>query len=104
MKVKPPRPKAKVHEKMCERCPFRPDGSGYAQDHPDLPNIIAAVEVGMAFYCHETALLDPRTKLTPTGDVAGVQDHHEICRGAHERRMQVWRAGVVAAGYTPDEH
>ncbi len=103
MKIKPPRPRGKVHDKMCAKCPFRPDGSGYAQDHPELPSIVKAVEIGLPFYCHETALLDPRTKLTANGDVAGVQDHHELCRGGHEHRMKIWRDRTVAAGHEPDE-
>jgi hypothetical protein len=88
---------------MCARCPFRPDGTGYAQDHPDLPKIIATVEAGLPFYCHETALQDPRTIIDADGNPAGYQEHYEICRGGHERRMKVWREKVIAAGHEPGE-
>lgn len=101
--IMPPTPRGPVCEKMCRRCPFRPDGTGYAQDHPDLPKIIATVEAGLPFYCHETALQDPRTIIDADGNPAGYQEHYEICRGGHERRMQVWRERVIAAGHEPGE-
>ena len=101
--IAPPRPAGVVHRVMCRRCPFRADGTGYAQDHEDLPRIIAAVEAGHPFYCHETALKDPRTRLNAAGDPDGVQPHFELCRGGHERRMKVWRDRVTAAGYTPGD-
>lgn len=101
--VAPPRPKGKVCATMCKRCPFRPDGSGYAQDHEDLPRIVANVEAGLPFYCHETALKDPRTRLTPDGDPDGIQPHFELCRGAHEHHLAQWRERIIAAGHTPGE-
>jgi hypothetical protein len=88
---------------MCERCPFRPDGSGYAQTHEDLPLIVRSVELGMPFYCHETALKDPRTKLNENGDPDGIQPHFEICRGGWERYLDKWRERVIANGHTPKE-
>ena len=89
--IMPPVPRGPVCEKMCERCPFKPDGTGYAQGHPDMPAIVQSVELGLPFYCHETALMDERT----TKDVEGNPDptyqaHFELCRGGHERRMRVW--------------
>lgn len=86
-----PKPRGELCEKMCKKCPFRPDGSGYAQDHPDLPRIIRAVELGLPFYCHETALMDPRTKLDKNGDPDGVQSHFRICRGGWEHYLTKWR-------------
>ena len=92
-----PVPKGKVCEKMCERCPFKPDGSGYAQDHPDLPRIIGNVELGLPFYCHETVLFDKRTKKTANGDPALLhQKHYELCRGANEHWMNTWAEKVRA--------
>ena len=89
---------------MCERCPFKPDGSGYAQDHPDLPNIIRSVEIGMPFYCHETVILDQRTTMgSDDRPSPSVQAHFELCRGGHERRMKVWREGVIKAGRVPGD-
>lgn len=102
--ITPPRPRGVVHAKMCDRCPFKPDGKGYAQDHPDLPNIVRAVELGMPFYCHETVILDSRTTFDAADEPHPVsQQHFELCRGGHERRMKVWREGVIAAGHTPGE-
>ena len=101
MIIAAPKPKGKICTKMCARCPFKPDGSGYAQDHPDLPNIFASVEVGGAFYCHETALLDKRTKVDANGDPAGIQPHFELCRGGWEHYLKTWRAKVIRAGHTP---
>lgn len=102
--VKPPRPRGTVCAKMCERCPFRPNGKGYAAGHPDLPAIVKSVELGLPFYCHETVLLDPRTKLDDEGEPSPVpQQHFELCRGGHERRMKVWRDGVIKAGRVPGE-
>jgi hypothetical protein len=77
---------------MCARCPFRPDGTGYARDHSDFPRILATVELGVSFYCHETAIMDPRTTLDETGDAPDpqVQSHFEICRGAYEHHMKAW--------------
>jgi hypothetical protein len=85
-----PKPKAEVCEKMCEKCPFRPDGSGYAQDF--LPDIKAAVEqIGAPFYCHDTALLDPRTTIDDDGKPSPVpQPHFKQCRGAWEAQMIAW--------------
>lgn len=89
---------------MCERCPFKPDGSGYARGHPDLPNIIRSVEIGMPFYCHETVIMDPRTTMDSDEQPSPpVQAHFELCRGGHERRMKVWREGVIKAGRVPGD-
>lgn len=100
--VAPPMPKGPLCEKMCKRCPFRPDGSGYAQDHPDLPNIIASVELGLPFYCHETVLFDPRTKMDVDGEPSPThQSHFRLCRGGWERYLEKWRERVIAAGATP---
>jgi hypothetical protein len=91
-----PIPQGKVCERMCERCPFKPDGSGYIQDHPDLPRIYQSVAMGVAFWCHETVIVDPRTvmdraKGEPT---YSPQPHFELCRGGHEHRMKVWAEKV----------
>jgi len=87
-----PKPRGKLREKMCEKCPFRPDGSGYAQDHEDFPRIVASVEMGLDFWCHETVIFDERTTMDAAGDgpEPPFQEHFEGCRGAHERRMQKW--------------
>lgn len=91
-----PVPKGKVCEKMCERCPFRPDGSGYAQDHPDLPRIVQSVELGLPFWCHETVIMDERTVMDAEGEEPAFspQPHFELCRGAHEHRMKTWAERV----------
>ncbi len=102
MIIAPPRPRGVVREKMCARCPFKPDGKGYAQDHPDLPNIVRSVELGLPFYCHETVIMDARTTLDVDDEPCPVpQKHFELCRGGHERHLKVWRAGVIKAGHTP---
>lgn len=86
---------------MCAKCPFRPDGTGYAKDHPDFPHILQSVEMGLPFYCHETVIFDPRTTMDSDGDMPepAVQKHFEICRGGHEHRMKIWeeRALVMLA-------
>ena len=99
--VAPPRPRGVVHAKMCARCPFKPDG--YAQDHPDLPRIVQAVELGLPFYCHETVIMDARTTFEDDEPSPVPQSHFELCRGGHERRMKVWREGVIKAGRVPGE-
>jgi hypothetical protein len=83
---------------MCARCPFRPDGTGYARDHADFSRILASVEIGASFYCHETVVLDPRTTLDETGDVPEpqFQEHFEICRGAHEHYMNAWEKRALS--------
>lgn len=94
-----PVPRGKLHEKMCERCPFRPDGSGYAQDHEDFPRIVQAVELGLPFYCHETVLFDERTKMDYDCENPDppYQEHFELCRGGHEHRMKKWEERAAAA-------
>lgn len=93
-----PVPRGPVCEKMCARCPFKPDGSGYAVDHEDMPNIVQAVELGMPFYCHETVLFDERTKKDVAGDPDPTfQAHFELCRGGHEHRMRTWETRVRKA-------
>lgn len=84
---------------MCAKCPFRPDGTGYARDHVDFPRIVATVEMGVAFYCHETAIMNPRTTMDDSGDVPDppVQPHFELCRGGREHYMQKWEERVLAA-------
>ena len=54
---------------------------------------------GLPFYCHETAILDPRTTLDEEGENPDppYQEHFELCRGGHERRMKVWEERAVAA-------
>lgn len=96
-----PLPQGKVCEKMCERCPFKPDGTGYIQDHPDLPRIYRSVAMGMAFWCHETVILDSRTVMNAakqepvrSNGVCAPQPHFELCRGGHEHRMKVWAQKV----------
>lgn len=98
----PPTPKGKLCEKMCETCPFKPDGSGYAVDHPEFPNIKTSIELGFPFYCHETVLFDPRTAKDADGNpTQQYEPHFEECRGAWEHRMKVWRerVDVVAERY-----
>lgn len=87
----PPRPRGSITEKMCEKCPFRPDGSGYAVDHPDIVKIKWNVEVGLPFYCHETVIFDKRTSFKNGNPNPTFQEHFELCRGGHEHRMKKWK-------------
>ena len=93
-----PSPRTEVCESLCAKCPFRPDGSGYAADHPDFENIKQSVEMGLPFYCHETVLFDPRTKFEVGSEVEPVpnQPHFLGCRGAHEHRMRTWEERALA--------
>lgn len=89
----PPKPRVALVEKMCERCPFKPDGSGYAVTHPDFPGIVAAVEMTGYFLCHETVILDERTSMDTAGErpEPPMQDHFKGCQGAWQRYMTAWR-------------
>ena len=91
-----PQPKCETVEEMCAKCPFRPDGSGYAQDHPDLPGIMWSASIGRAFYCHETALMDPRTTLDAAGNPVGIQPHFRGCLGARGHHLNTWRENIDA--------
>lgn len=81
-------PKYPCVDAMCENCPFRADGNGYARDHPDFPKIVQSVELGMPFFCHETVIKDERTTLTFDPLVGeevpdpSVQPHFRSCLGA----------------------
>lgn len=82
------RPKGPVVDEMCARCPFKPDGSGFAVGHPDFPRIVQQVNLGLPFYCHETVIMHPDTKMviidgekTPDPEL-GVQPHFKNCLGA----------------------
>lgn len=91
--VSPPVPRNKVCPKMCDRCPFKPDGSGYARDHADFPIILANAKRGLPFYCHETVLLDERTEVDINGEPSpAFQKHFELCQGAHREHMAAWEA------------
>jgi hypothetical protein len=90
-----PKPHGKVTDKVCARCPFRPDGKGYAQGHSDLPTIIAAVEAGRPFYCHQTVIFDKRTRMTAGAPDPEWQSHFEICHGGWKRRLRVWEDRVL---------
>jgi len=81
-------PKYPAVEQQCANCPFRSDGQGYAQDHPDFPMIVRNVELGLPFFCHETVIMSPQT--TMTFDLAvgeqvpdpPIQPHFRSCLGA----------------------
>lgn len=87
-----PKPRAPLVSKMCERCPFKPDGSGYAVDHPDFESICAAVDMRGEFYCHETVVLDERTTMDASGDMPDppFQPHFQQCQGAWQRYIGKW--------------
>lgn len=82
------KPKFPPTEEMCKTCPFKPDGTGYAVNHPDFPNIVTSVMVGRDFFCHQTVLFDKRTKLrfdNEIGDLVPepeIQPHFRHCMGA----------------------
>jgi hypothetical protein len=90
---------------MCERCPFKPDGSGYAVDHPDFERICNAVDMTGNFYCHETVVLDRRTTMDAAGDEPdpSFQAHFRQCQGAWQRYLGKWelRAEAALAKSTP---
>lgn len=91
--VSPPLPRNRVCEKMCDRCPFKPDGSGYARDHQDFPLIVGNAKRGLPFYCHETVLFDNRTKVDINGEPSPqFQEHFQLCQGAHQEHMTAWQA------------
>lgn len=91
-----PVPRNKVCEKMCERCPFRPDGSGYARDHVDFPRIFSNARMGLPFYCHETVLFDKRTSVDINGNPSpDFQLHFELCSGARQEHLAAWEARAV---------
>lgn len=100
--VPPPRPKGKLCTKLCQNCPFKADGSGYARGHADFPSILRSVELGGAFYCHQTVILDPRTILDEHDEpTPRIQPHFEQCRGAWEHYLARWRERVKQAGAEP---
>lgn len=82
------KPKGPTVDAMCERCPFKPGGTGYAVDHEDFPDIVRHVQMGLPFYCHETAILSPQTKLRYDPELGEdvpdppVQPHFKNCLGA----------------------
>lgn len=79
-------PRGRVVSKICDGCPFRPDGTGFAVEHPDYPAILASVMSGVTFYCHETVIKDPRTTCIGRGlerrPDPQHQEHFAECRGA----------------------
>lgn len=82
------RPKGPTVENMCDRCPFKPDGSGYAVNHPDFPGIVQRVMLGMQFFCHETVILSKETKFSYDLETKIMvpdppfQSHFKNCLGA----------------------
>lgn len=89
----PPMPRGQICEKMCERCPFKSDETGYARHHEDYPKILATVRMGMPFYCHETVLLDERTQLGADGNPdPGIQPHFLLCQGGRQEHLKTWEA------------
>ena len=100
--VAPPRPKGEVCARMCAGCPFRPGGGVLADQPEELARFTASVEHGAAFYCHETVIGDPRTKLDrKRNPKPTVQPHFLLCRGAREKHLNAWRIRVVASGAVP---
>ena len=81
-------PKVPAVPTMCARCPFNQTGNGYAVDHPEFPDIVSNIQIGLPFMCHETVILHPDTtmKFDPVmGEPVPnppFQDHFRSCKGA----------------------
>ena len=79
-------PKGTVCDKMCDTCPFQPDGTGHAVDHSDFPQILRNIEAGLSFFCHRTVIFDDRTTFNGKGNdrvpEPHYQPHFEGCHGA----------------------
>lgn len=91
----PPLPRNRVCEKMCDACPFRPDGTGLARNHADFPRMLANAKAGLPFYCHDTVLFDKRTEFDINGVPApSFQNHFELCQGAHREHLATWEAAT----------
>lgn len=86
---------------MCSTCPFHPSNEGYASYHPDLQaggQILTMITAGAVFPCHQTAILDPRTKFA-AGEPLPNQKHFRNCLGA-----VLYKRGLVhAPGTNPVE-
>lgn len=81
--------------KMCERCPFKSDETGYARHHEDYQKILNTVRMGLPFYCHETVVMDERTKLDKTGyPDPPLQPHFLLCQGARQEHLKTWEANA----------
>ena len=77
---------------MCSSCPFGPNAGRPKINVCDteLESFKETARHG-EFYCHETVLEDPRTKMTSSGDADGVQSHFRVCRGGWELRLKFLR-------------
>jgi len=88
-----PLPRKPIVEKMCESCPFGPNRGGpkLTVSDDDLASFKQTAIVS-EFYCHETVLMDARTKTDPnTGDAIGIQPHFRVCRGGWELKLKTMR-------------
>jgi hypothetical protein len=95
-----PRPRRPLCEKMCASCPFNVDRGRPKVNVPDddFAAIQQQAEVG-EFYCHETALEDPRTEIDDEGEPIGVQAHFKVCRGAWEFKRAKLEEKLRTRGY-----
>lgn len=76
-------PNGEVCDQMCDRCPFKPDGSGHAIHHEDFPNIVEHVAMGLRFYCHDTVIMSDETTFDAEKNPdPPFQDHFKLCKGA----------------------
>lgn len=90
-----PLPRRPIVDKMCSSCPFNADRGAPKVIVPDedFERFKQVAEMS-EFYCHETALEDPRTKKCASGDVdmsAGAQPHFKVCRGGWEYKLAKMR-------------
>lgn len=78
---------------MCSSCPFGPN-AGRPKVNVSAAELERFKETARRgeFYCHETALEDPRTKVTACGDPDGIQPHFKVCRGGWELRLKFLRS------------
>lgn len=87
-----PVPRLPLVDKMCSSCPFNHDRGEPKVTVPDADfeqfKLVAEIS---EFYCHETALEDPRTVVDGKGDPVGVQPHFKVCRGGWEHKLACLR-------------
>jgi hypothetical protein len=85
-----PLPRRPLVDKMCDSCPFNASRGApkICVSEADLKKFLRTAEMG-EFYCHETALEDPRTVKDQNGvnPSRGVQSHFKVCRGGWEHKL-----------------
>lgn len=86
----PPLPRKPIVEKMCVSCPFGPN-AGRPKLNVSDEDLAAfkATALRGEFYCHETVLMDSRTKTGADREPEPrMQPHFRVCRGGWELKLK----------------